>query len=313
MSLIASLGAIEIGLIFGLVALGVFLSFRIINFPDLTVDGSFPLGGAVAAALIVAGWNPLAATAAALLAGGLAGMLTAWINVRLRIMQLLASILVMIALYSVNLRIMGKPNVALINDATVFSMAEFGGLPDYWLKPLVLLAIVIAAKLLIDLFFASEVGLAMRATGSNPRMARAQGISTDKLTVWGLALSNALVALAGALFVQTQGGADISMGIGTIVIGLAAVIIGETILPARSLVITTLACILGAVLYRFFIALALNSDFIGLKAQDLNLVTAVLVALALLVPGYKRKLAGLWPGGRAKTGPQTQPTVKEAP
>jgi putative tryptophan/tyrosine transport system permease protein len=294
MSLIASLGAIEIGLIFGLVALGVFLSFRIINFPDLTVDGSFPLGGAVAAALIVAGVNPFIATAAAIVAGALAGYLTAWLNVHLRIMQLLASILVMIALYSVNLRIMGKPNVALINDATVFSLVEFGGIPDYWLKPLVLLVIVIGAKVLIDLFFASEAGLAMRATGSNPRMARAQGISTDRQTVWGLALSNALVALAGALFVQTQGGADISMGIGTIVIGLAAVIIGETILPARSLVITTLACILGAVLYRFFIALALNSDFIGLKAQDLNLVTAVLVALALLVPTYKRKLAGLF-------------------
>ena len=301
MSLIASLGAIEIGLIFGLVALGVFLSFRIINFPDLTVDGSFPLGGAVAAALIVAGVNPFAATAAAIVAGALAGYLTAWLNVHLRIMQLLASILVMIALYSVNLRIMGKPNVALINDATVFSLVEFGGIPDYWLKPLVLLVIVIAAKLLIDLFFASEVGLAMRATGSNPRMARAQGISTDRLTVWGLALSNALVALAGALFVQTQGGADISTGIGTIVIGLAAVIIGETILPARSLVVTTLACILGAVLYRFFIALALNSDFIGLKAQDLNLVTAVLVAVALLVPTYKRKLAGLWPGARGNS------------
>jgi len=308
MSLIASLGAIEIGLIFGLVALGVFLSFRIINFPDLTVDGSFPLGGAVAAALIVSGWNPFVATAVAMLAGALAGYLTAWLNVHLRIMQLLASILVMIALYSVNLRIMGKPNVALINDPTVFSLVEFGGIPDYWLKPLVLLVIVIAAKLLIDLFFASEAGLAMRATGNNPRMARAQGISTDRLTVWGLALSNALVALAGALFVQTQGGADISMGIGTIVIGLAAVIIGETILPARSLVITTLACILGAVLYRFFIALALNSDFIGLKAQDLNLVTAVLVAFALLVPTYKRKLAGLWPGARGNSAS----AVKEA-
>ncbi|HEY2979101.1 MAG TPA: ABC transporter permease, partial [Burkholderiaceae bacterium] len=138
------------------------------------------------------------------------------------------------------------------------------------------------------LFLSSEAGLAMRSTGGNPRMARAQGISTDRQTLAGLALSNALVALAGALFVQTQGGADISMGVGTIVIGLAAVIIGETLLPARNLVLTTLACILGAVLYRFFIAAALNTDFMGLKAQDLNLVTAVLVALALLVPGYKR-------------------------
>ena len=309
MSLIASMGAIEIGLIFGLVALGVYLSFRVINFPDLTVDGSFPLGGAVAAALIVAGIDPFAATAAAVVAGSAAGALTAWLNVRLRIMQLLASILVMIALYSINLRIMGKPNVALINDPTVFSRFEFVGLPEYVLKPLVLMVIVIAAKILIDLFFASETGLAMRATGGNPRMARAQGISTDRQTIVGLGLSNAMVALAGALFVQSQGGADISMGIGTIVIGLAAVIIGETILPARSLVVTTAACIVGALLYRFFIALALNSDFIGLQAQDLNLVTAVLVAFALLVPAYKRKLARLLPG-RAKAATAT--IVKEA-
>lgn len=308
MSLIASLGAIEIGLIFGLVALGVYLSFRIINFPDLTVDGSFPLGGAVAAALIVAGIDPFAATAAAIVAGAAAGALTAWLNVRLRIMQLLASILVMIALYSINLRVMGKPNVALINDPTVFTLFDFGGLPEYMLKPLVLLVIVIVAKLLIDLFFASETGLAMRATGGNPRMARAQGISTDRQTIVGLALSNALVALAGALFVQSQGGADISMGIGTIVIGLAAVIIGETLLPARSLVITTAAVIIGALLYRFFIALALNSDFIGLQAQDLNLVTALLVTFALLVPAYKRRLGKLLPG-KPKSNPAV---VKEA-
>ena len=243
------------------------------------------------------------------MAGALSGYLTAWLNVRLRIMQLLASILVMIALYSVNLRIMGKPNVALINEPDGVQHARLrrhAGLlcSSRWCCWL----IVVVAKLLIDLFFASEIGLAMRATGGNPRMARAQGISTDRQTVWGLAISNALVALAGALFVQSQGGADISMGIGTIVVGLAAVIIGETILPARSLVITTLACVLGAVLYRFFIALALNSDFIGLKAQDLNLVTAVLVALALLVPNFRRKLAGLFPGVRGNAAA----TIKEA-
>ena len=308
MSLYTLLGALEIGLIFSLVALGVYISFRLLRFPDLTVDGSFPLGGAVAATLIAAGTDPFVATFAAMIAGAGAGLITGWLNVRLKIMDLLASILVMIALYSINLRVMGKPNVALINDPTVFTLFEFGGLPDYVLKPLVLLVIVVLAKLLIDLFFASETGLAMRATGSNPRMARAQGISTDKQTIIGLGLSNALVALAGALFVQTQGGADISMGIGTIVIGLAAVIIGETILPARSLVITTAACIVGALLYRFFIALALNSDFIGLQAQDLNLVTAVLVAFALLVPAYKRKLAKLLP---AKPKAHTV-TIKEA-
>lgn len=310
MSLIASLGALEIGLIFGLVALGVLLSFRIINFPDLTVDGSFPLGGAVAAALIVAGWNPFAATAVAVMAGALSGAITAWLNVSLRIMQLLASILVMIALYSINLRVMGKPNVALIDEPTVFSALAIAGVPDYWMKPLALLAIVIVAKVLLDLFFASETGLAMRATGGNPRMARAQGISTDRQTIAGLALSNGLVALAGALFAQSQGGADISMGVGTIVIGLAAVIIGETLVPARKLVITTLACLIGAVLYRFFIAAALNTDFLGLQAQDLNLVTALLVAVALMVPSWKRKLAGALPKRAAAT--VVTPIKKEA-
>lgn len=315
MSLIASLGALEIGLIFSLVALGVYLSFRVVNFPDLTVDGSFPLGGAVAATLIVGGWNPYVATLVAMAAGAAAGALTAYLNVRLKIMQLLASILVMIALYSVNLRVMGKPNVALISEPTVFSSFDFTGLEDFWLKPLVLLVAVAAVKLLLDLYFASESGLAMRATGNNPRMARAQGISTDRATIVGLALSNALVALAGALFAQSQGGADISMGVGTIVIGLAAVIIGETLIPARSLVITTLAVVIGAVLYRVFIAAALNTDALGLQAQDLNLVTAVLVAAALLVPGWKRKLAGSKarpPKASTPASKAQQPTVKEA-
>jgi putative tryptophan/tyrosine transport system permease protein len=294
MSLFSLLGALEIGLIFSLVALGVLISFRILNFPDLTVDGSFPLGGAVAATLIAAGQDPFVATAVAIAAGALAGFITGWLNVRLKIMDLLASILMMIALYSVNLRIMGRPNVPLITEPTLFTILQPEWLPDYVLRPLVLLVVVVVTKVGLDWFFSSQLGLAMRATGANPRMARSQGIPTGRATLAGMALSNALVALAGALFAQTQGGSDISMGIGTIVIGLAAVIIGETILPARSLIVTTLACILGAVLYRFFIALALNSDFIGLKAQDLNLVTAVLVGLALLVPTYKRKLAGLW-------------------
>ncbi|RXZ33923.1 ABC transporter permease [Oxalobacteraceae bacterium CAVE-383] len=288
MSLYTLWGALEIGLIFGLVALGVLLSFRVLKFPDLTVDGSFPLGGAVAAVLIEAGVNPFLATAAAMAAGAVAGFITGWLNVGLKIMDLLASILMMIALYSINLRIMGKPNVALINDPTIFSALP-GYLPDYVERPLALLLIVAAVKLLLDWFFSSETGLAMRATGSNARMARAQGISTDRAILLGMALSNSLVALAGALFAQTQGGSDISMGIGTIVIGLAAVIVGESILPARRMFYTTLAVILGAILYRFFIALALNSDFIGLQAQDLNLVTALLVTIALVIPMARRK------------------------
>ena len=150
--------------------------------------------------------------------------------------------------------------------------------------------LVVIAKLLLDWFFATQVGLAMRSTGSNPRMARAQGIRTDNMVLLGMAISNALVGLGGALFAQSQGGADISMGIGTIVIGLAAVIIGESILPSRRLVVATLAVVIGAVLYRFFIALALNADFVGLKAQDLNLVTAVLVTVALVIPLAKQRL-----------------------
>lgn len=291
MSLFSLLGAVEIGLIFSLVALGVFISFRLLRFPDLTVDGSFPLGGAVCAILISTGHNPCVATVAATAAGAVAGLVTGWLNVRLKIMDLLASILMMIALYSINLRIMGGPNVPLINDETLFTLLQPPGLDDYWSRPMILLVIVIAAKLFMDWFFATERGLAIRATGSNARMARAQGINTGAMVLLGMAVSNALVALAGALFAQTQGGSDISMGIGTIVIGLAAVIVGESILPSRRLVLATLAVIIGAIVYRFFIALALNSDFIGLKAQDLNLVTAVLVTIALVIPQLKRKLA----------------------
>ncbi|RQR63609.1 ABC transporter permease [Burkholderia sp. Bp9126] len=297
MSLFSFLGALEIGLIFSLVALGVLISFRILNFPDLTVDGSFPLGGAVAATLISAGFDPFAATGLAIVAGALAGFVTGWLNVRLKIMDLLASILMMIALYSVNLRIMGRPNVPLITEPTLFTVLQPAWLPDYVLRPALLAIVVVVAKLGLDWFFSSQLGLAMRATGANPRMARAQGIATGRATLAGMALSNALVALAGALFAQTQGGSDISMGIGTIVIGLAAVIIGETLLPARRLVLTTLAVVLGAIVYRFFIALALNSEFIGLKAQDLNLVTAALVTIALVLPATRKKLFARKNGG----------------
>lgn len=292
MSIYSLWGALEIGLIFGLVALGVLISFRILRFPDLTVDGSFPLGGAVAATLISQGLDPFSSTAIATLVGALAGTVTGWLNVRLKIMDLLASILMMIALYSINLRIMGKPNVPLIMEPTVFTVLQPESISDYIARPLLLIFVVIAAKLALDWFFTTQKGLAMRATGSNARMARAQGVATGNMVLLGMAISNALVAMAGALFAQSQGGADISMGIGTIVIGLAAVIVGESILPSRRLFYATLAVIIGAVLYRFFIALALNADFIGLKAQDLNLVTALLVTIALVIPLLKKRLSG---------------------
>ena len=291
MSLFSLLCAIEIGLIFSLVALGVFISFRLLRFPDLTVDGSFPLGGAVCAILISTGTNPWLATLAGTAAGAVAGFITGWLNVKLKIMDLLASILMMIGLYSINLRVMGGPNVPLINEPTLFTMLQPDNIEDYVMRPIILLGFVIVAKLALDWFFATERGLAIRSTGSNARMARAQGVNTGAMILLGMAISNGLVGLAGALFVQTQGGSDISMGIGTIVIGLAAVIVGETILPSRKIIWATLAVVIGAVVYRFFIAAALNIDAIGLKAQDLNLVTAVLVTIALIIPQIKKKLS----------------------
>jgi putative tryptophan/tyrosine transport system permease protein len=293
MSQIALLGALEIGLVYGLVALGVFLSFRVLSFPDLTVDGSFPLGAAVAASAIVAGIDPYLATALAIVAGALAGLVTAVLNVRFNILHLLASILTMIALFSINLRIMGRPNIALITEPTVLSPFEGLGLAGPVLKPLFVGTVVLAVALLLARFLASDYGLAMRATGANPRMARAQGIETGRTICVGMALSNAMVALGGALFAQTNGFADITIGTGTIVVGLAAVIVGETILPARRIGLVILACVLGSIIYRLAIAAALNADVLGLEASDLNLVTAVLVGLALILPGARNPIKAL--------------------
>ncbi|HCH26344.1 MULTISPECIES: ABC transporter permease [Psychrobacter] len=291
MSLIAFFGALESGLIYGLVALGVLISFRTLDFPDLTADGSFPLGGAVAGISIVAGINPWLACAFGMLAGSVAGIITAWLHVKLGILQLLASILVMVALYSVNLRIMGAPNLPLLGETTVFSSLVTDG-NGYWMRCLIIGVVILVAKLFLDWFYNTETGLSMRATGSNLRMAQAQGINTSWMTIIGMAISNGLIALAGALFVQTQGGADISIGIGTIVIGLAAVIIGETIIPAKRIWLITFAVIVGAVLYKLFIQVALSSDTlrsIGFGPQDLNLITALLVVLALVLPKAKTK------------------------
>lgn len=290
MSQIAFLGAIETGLLFGLVALGVFITFRVLNFPDLTVDGSLPLGAAVAATLIVAGVHPVVATIAAMLAGAMAGVVTGWLNVRLNILHLLASILTMIALYSINLRVMGKPNMPLLGETTVFTPLEtYFDLPFYWTNLMLLAPVVVIVKMVIDAFLNSEIGLAMRATGANPRMARAQGIRTDLMILAGVGLSNSLVALAGALFAQVQGAADISMGVGVIVVGLAAVILGEAVMSTRTIILATLACIAGSIVYRLVVAAALNADFLGLQAQDLKLITAVLVVVAMTAPGARRK------------------------
>lgn len=299
MSLTAFLGALELGLIYALVAQGVFLSFRVLDFPDLTVDGSFPLGAAVAASLIVAGIDPFTATFVAVLAGAVAGLVTAWLNVRFNILHLLASILVMIALFSINIRIMGRPNVALLGQSTILTPFEDLGLPYDVLRPALMTVVVLAVTFLLGRFLLSELGLAMRATGANPRMARANGIPTGGLVCLGMAISNAMVALAGALFAQTNGFADVTVGVGTIVVGLAAVILGETLFRTRSVAILLLACILGSIAYRLAVAFALNLDALGLQASDLNLVTALLVGMALLLPGMRGRLGAALRRGRA--------------
>ncbi|HYE01321.1 MAG TPA: ABC transporter permease [Alphaproteobacteria bacterium] len=299
MSLFAFLGAVEVGLIFALVALAVYLSFRVLQFPDLTVDGSFPLGAAVAATLIVTGVDAYLATLAAFAAGAAAGLVTAWLNVRLKILHLLASILTMIALYSINLRIMGRPNVALLGEQTVFTPFAELPWPGYVTTPLALGAAVVAVMLALNWYLGTGSGLALRATGANPRMARAQGIDTDRATLLGMALSNGLVGLAGALFAQSQGAADVTLGVGVIVVGLAAVIGGEAVIPPKVVWLATLGCLVGSILYRLAVALALNSEFIGLQAQDLNLITAVLVGAALVLPGVQRKFGRAIGRGRA--------------
>lgn len=293
MSLFAFMGAIEIGLIYALVALGVFLSFRVLNFPDLTVDGSFPLGAAVAATAIVSGVNPFLATLIAILAGAAAGLVTAFLNLRFQILHLLASILTMIALFSINLRIMGRPNVPLIGEPSVISPFTVLELRPVYLKPLILAVLIALIAWLLARFLSSHYGLALRATGVNPKNARAQGVATAGATYTGMALSNGLVGLAGALFAQTNGFADVTIGTGTIVVGLAAVIVGETLVPGRGVVIAVLACVVGSLLYRIAVAFALNADALGLEASDLNLVTAVLVALALILPRWRAARARL--------------------
>ncbi|EMP56626.1 ABC transporter permease [Marinobacter santoriniensis NKSG1] len=290
LSEIAFYGALETGLIYGLVAFGIYISFRVLDFPDLTVDGSFPLGAAVSAVLIIHGWNPWIATGAAVLAGMAAGSVTALLNVKLKILNLLASILTMIALYSVNLRVMGRPNVALLSEQTVLTPWYDLGLAYHQVPVVLFLIVVLVALFLLWRFMKSETGLAMRATGANPRMARAQGIATGGMIVLGVALSNGLVGLAGALFAQSQGAADVTMGVGVIVIGLASLIGGEALITPNTVIRALLACVVGAIIYRLAIAFALNADVLGLQAQDLNLITAVLVTLAIVLPGVRNSV-----------------------
>ncbi|MDR3518435.1 MAG: ABC transporter permease [Azospirillaceae bacterium] len=298
MNLFSLLGAIEVGFLFGIAALGVYLSFRVLNFPDITVDGSFTLGGAVAATLIVAGVDPVTATVAAALAGAAAGVVTAALAVYLRILHLFAGILTMIALYSINLRIMGAPNLSLLGRITLFSFTDHLPWPSYQVMPVLFLILAVLFKLLVDRLLVSNLGLALRATGANPRMVAAQGGDTRYLTLFGMAVSNGLVGLAGALWTQDQGNADVTMGVGLVVVGLAAVILGEGLTGGRGIARGTLGCLLGSLVYRLVVAMALDSDVLGLKSQDLNLVTAVLVVVAMVVAERRGRLTLFRSGAR---------------
>lgn len=294
MNIIQLTGALELGLIYSIVAMGIYLSFRTLQFPDMTVDGSFPLGAAICATCVLHGMHPLTATLMAMLGGALSGFITALMATRLKMLNLLAGILTMIALYSVNLRIMGRPNMSLSGEKTVFNeFFSYLAIPSVSTLLLPLLVIVIIVALLALLFLRTELGLGLRAAGSNAKMARAKGINDQRMIQLGLAISNSFVALAGALFAQTQGFADVTMGTGTIVYGLAAVILGEALLSTRTIKQALLACILGAILYRFVISIALNTHEFGLHASDLQLVTAIIMVLAMQVPALKRHIKAI--------------------
>lgn len=270
-------GAVESGLLYALMALGVYITFRILDFPDLTVDGSFTTGAAIGTVLTVNGTAPWLAVLCAFIGGALAGICTGLLHTKGKVNGLLSGIIMMIALYSINLRIMGKPNLSLRGHENLFE-----NVPTFT----VMVVFVVIVKVVLDLFFRTDIGLSLRATGDNSRMIRSFGANTDITTIFGIALSNALVATSGALVAQYQKYADNSMGIGMIVIGLASVIIGEAIFGAKTIFRATLAVVLGSIIYRIIYAFALRVEW--LEASDMKLITAIIIIFALVVPSARR-------------------------
>lgn len=291
----AMLGAVSQGILWGVMALGVYITFKILDFADMTVDGSFALGGCTCAILITKGMNPLLALLIAFLIGTVAGLITGILHTKLKIPGILAGILMMLALYSVNLRIMGGPNKPLSRSSvTVMSkINEMLKLKDLFKDnansvSALITGVIFAIALIIILywFFGTEIGSAIRATGNNESMSRAQGVNTDTMKILALMLANGLVSLSGALVMQQQRFGDVSMGIGAIVIGLASIIIGEVVLGNRNRFwYSLLAVMLGSVIYRLIIAIVLQ---LGMKSQDMKLLTAVIVAASLSVPVLKK-------------------------
>jgi len=281
--------SLEQGLAYGLVALGIVITFRILSFPDLTVDGSFPLGAAVVARLIVEGVPPFYGILLAIIAGFVAGCCTGVLYTKLKINSLLAGILMMTVLYSFNLRIMGKSNIQLLTVDTFLTPLE--NLPVNRFIPIIAFFLVVSfgVKILTDLFMHTQLGFAMRATGDNEQMIRALGVNTDNTTILGLGISNAFVALSGALVAQDQGFSDVGMGIGMIVAGLASIIIGEALLGKHTVQRMTLAALIGSFLYKEIISIGLR---LGLAPTDLKLATGIMVILALGIPALKREKEG---------------------
>ena len=277
-----------------MVAIGVYLTLRVLAFPDLTVDGSYTLGASTTAVLIVAGVNPILATLAAVGVGLGAGLVTGLLNTKLRLPALLAGILMMVGLYSINLRIMGGANVSLLRETTIFDIvAEPLGLGSSSIAVSIIVALVFGVIIffILNWFLRTEIGLALRATGDNEQMVRAMGVDTDKNIMLGCSISNGLVALAGAVVAQGQGFSDVGMGIGMIVMGLASVIIGESLFRPQGLARLLLAAIGGAFIYRLFITVALR---LGMAPGDLKLITAVLLVVALAIPYIRKKIRHEW-------------------
>ena len=298
------IGALTLGLILALLALGIYVSFRIFNIPDMTAEGTVTLGASLSAVMMANGSNPVLATAAAMLAGAAAGTITGLLATKCRINALLSGILVMTGLYSVNLHIMGKSNVPLLETTTLSTYAEqfgtrfLGGKPNLniagWAVStrdvsilLFILLLVSAVSLLLYLFFRTDLGTAMRATGDNPHMICALGVSVDGAMIFGLAMSNGLVGLCGALIAQYQGFADVQMGVGMVVLGIASVIIGESLVGTTAVGLLITGTVMGSVLFRLLVAIALRW---GLNPNDLKLITAAFVFAALVMPNFARRI-----------------------
>ena len=284
-----------LGIIWGIMGLGLYLTYRVLNYADLTVDGSLTLGGAISAVYVAAGVHPLVAILLATFGGMMAGLVTAFLHTKLRIPDLLAGILTQFALYTINLRIMGKANFGLLNQVTIFSMLKDIGIPSKWVGLCVGLVFAVILVVLVYCFFGTEIGCALRATGNNPHMVKAMGGNTKVYITLGLIVGNGLVAMSGGMLAQYQGYADINMGVGTIVIGLASIMIGEVLFSKRTYFHRLAGVIIGSIVYRVIIAIVLrismNSNFIiKITADDMKLITAVIVIFALIAPNMKEKM-----------------------